>query len=481
MNDTDHDDDRLRTILRAEPAPISTPSFEELAARRPRTSLRGSTAITFATVVVAVAALVAGQQLSEFRQRQATPSAGVGAATSANPSAAPHITLPQPIPQAVTRTSAAAQVAWVGAYLPGGNGAGLFLGIDPTGKLVGRLDVAGGPYWRSADGAHLVAVGDEIIEYSARDGTVERSYGASTGRAVDVAFSPDGRWLAFIGLTAFVEIVDLQSGLSQLTPLGHSSTSFAGSGSTLVFSSDSSHLYTIVDWAGPVRLTAFDVTPTGLVQTRAAIDGQQGRSLPPCGGPGIAPKVIGTTLVVFCHVDGSVAFIDLTSLTSVAVVHAVQPNPFWLSPIFTPDGHLLYLHQIPAFGDQMQVIDIPSRALLGPVPTPKALNDPGPFAWLLPVAYAGGVASTVPLSPDGLKLYDSASDGITVLRVPDLKPIAKLASGVSLDEVWISGDGRTLFASDGVMGLYVIPEAGGVPIQVKLPDQIGGFIASEHG
>ena len=34
--------------------------------------------------------------------------------------------------------------------------------------------------------------------------------------------------------------------------------------STLVFARDSARLYTIVDWGGPLRLTAFTVTPTGL-------------------------------------------------------------------------------------------------------------------------------------------------------------------------------------------------------------------------
>ncbi|MDP9245198.1 MAG: hypothetical protein M3O64_00960, partial [Chloroflexota bacterium] len=97
-------------------------------------------------------------------------------------------------------------------------------------------------------------------------------------------------------------------------------------------------------------------------------------------------------------------------------------------------------------------------------------------------AYAGGTPSTVPVSPDGLKLYSAATGAIAVLRVPDLKPLARLAEGYSLNEVWISGDGRTAYATDGGKGILVMREDGSTqPITVTLPAQVGGFIASEHG
>ena len=230
-----------------------------------------------------------------------------------------------------------------------------------------------------------------------------------------------------------------------------------------------------------MSVTAFDVTPTGLVQTARAVDSQSGKTLPVCQG--LAPKIVdgGRTLVLFCHADGLVAFIDLATLSTTAALHADQKNPFWLSPIFTPDGQLLYLQQVPAFGEFMQVVDLKSRVLLGPVPVPVKVEDRGPFGWLLGTASAGGVASTVPIAPDGSKLYAATGKGVAILRVPDLKLIARLADGLNLNEVWVSGDGRTLFATDNGKGLYVIPEGGGTPIPITLPDQIGGFIASEHG
>lgn len=498
----EHDDKRLRAILGRSAGRVAPPPFEQLeAARTPRAghAVRRSIAVTLATVVVAVAAIVAGGQLAPFRQQQqlrsatastATPSATAGTA-GASPTASPRVTLPQPVLQPITRTGPAAQVAWVGVYPQGQPSS--FVGVDPQGKIVGQLPA--GWYRRSADGALLYGVTDgAITAYSAADGRAQRTYPRQPqGAVVDLAFSPDGRWLALIGTQAFVQIIDLQSGLTQTTPLGsdpkaiHPGLSGGTGGliwSTLLFSEDSRRLYTIVDWAGPVSLTAFDVAPTGLVQTARAVDGQGGKKLPGCGGPGLAPRIVGggRTLVTFCHVDGSAAFVDLATLTSTATVQAEQKNPFWLSPIFTPDGQLLYLHQLPAFGDVMQVVDLRSHALLGPVPTPTKIEQPGPFSWLFgTTAQAGGVASTVPVAPDGSKLYAAATDGVTVLRIPDLKPVAKLAPGLNINEVWISGDGRTVFATDNGTGLYVLPEAGGAPIPVTLPAQIGGFVASEHG
>jgi len=340
----------------------------------------------------------------------------------------------------------------------------------------------------------IFAINTQITAYSALDGKLERSYGPlAAGRAIDATFSPDGRWLAIIGSAALVQIVDLQTGLAQTTPLGHSTNAqhpgLSGNDansliwSTVLFSSDSRHVYTLVDWAGPGRITAFDVTPTGLVQRATTVDGENGKSFASCGGPGLTAKVVGSgpTLVTFCYVDAQISFIDLANLTQTTTFRASMANPFWLAPIFTPDEQLLYLHQYPSFGDNMQVVDLATHTLLGPVPTPNQLSDPGPFAWLFPIAYAGGTPSTVPVSPDGLKLYSVATLGVTVLRLPDLKPIARLAPDVGLSEVWVSGDGKTLFGTTNGKTLLVIPENGGTPTKLDLADPAGYFISSERG
>jgi len=65
-----------------------------------------------------------------------------------------------------------------------------------------------------------------------------------------------------------------------------------------------------------------------------------------------------------------------------------------------------------------------------------------------------------------------------VLRIPDLKLIAQLTPGLDLSEVWVSGDGKTLYATGSKSELYVIPEGGGAPIAVPVN---GTFFASEHG
>jgi hypothetical protein len=148
--------------------------------------------------------------------------------------------------------------------------------------------------------------------------------------------------------------------------------------------------------------------------------------------------------------------------------------------VFTPDGRLLYLHQSPAFGDEMQVVDLAGRRVIGPVPTPTKAGALGPFAWRGSVAYAGGVAATVPISPDGLRLYSATGAGIVVLRVPDLAVITTLAPGIGAADVWISGDGRTVYALDGSR-LVIASDDGQSVKKVDLPKPNGFFIASEHG
>lgn len=487
MND-ERDEERMRRIL-GRPRSLFVPPFESLRPA-PGRSVRRSVMVTLASVIVAVVALYGGRELSMFRQQQPSPTAGVAAPSAG---ATNRFALPQPIAQPVTRTSRAAQVAWVSTseLNPAGTDrVTTLVGADPAGKIVGRIDGAKDPgvtrARRSADGALIVTISEASITiYSALDGTVQRTFARElTDVVADVALSPDGQWLALIGARLlFVQVVDLRSGAAQETPLGSAKPGQITGGATLLFSPDSKHVYTIVDWSGPLSIEAFDVTAKGLVQTARAVDGQGGKTFRGCAGPGLAPKIVGggSTLVVYCHVDGSVTFIDLPTLTTMATVLAEMKNPFWLAPIFTPDGQLLYLHQYPAFGDFMQVVDLRTRVLLGPVPTPTKVEQPGPFSWLFPVAFAGGTPSTVPVSPDGLRIYSVADDGIAVLRVPDLKPIAKLASGLHLSEAWISGDGKTVYATDQGKGLFVIPEGGGTPVTVTFPMQVGGFIASEHG
>ncbi len=489
MSDEQRDDERLRAIL-GRSRSVVVPPFDALR-RGPVSSSRRSIVVTLATVMVAVAALYGGRELSIYRQQQATPSGGVAAPSAiapGSPTASPKVLLPQPIPQPITRTSPAAQVAWIGTFSQDGRGD--LIGIDPSGTFVARMPWSEGRPYRSADGTLMVVVADDhITAYSALDGSKQRIYPRQpAGGVIDVAFSPDGRWIALIGSQAYVQVIDLRSGLTQTTPLAFDpnaatpgmSGSFTGPiWSTLVFARDSARLFTIVDWGGPLRLTAFTVTPAGLVQTATAVSGQGGKKLPSCDGPALAPRVLpdGRTLVAFCNFDGDIWAIDLLTLTEIADIRTGQTNPFEQAPIFSADGQLIYLRT----QSRLKVVDLASRTVLGPLPAPRTTDDPGPFSWLFGQADAGYVAPTIPVSPDGTKLYWSGSGGIKVLRIPDLKLIAQLAPSLdSLNEVWVSGDGKTLYATDFGKGFYVIPENGAAPIPVPLPAQ-GTFFASEHG
>lgn len=472
------------------PAPwLLTNSMAAVRRARPRRPA-WAWAAGIAAVLIAVSSIAVFESL---RQTQ----------TSNLPHNAPINTsvLPKPIPQPITRTSAGAQVAWLWQQSQGQQPS--LIAVDPSGRVVARLDQSGDTYgvWRSADGATIYSpTTSQITAYSALDGKVQMTYSREAGNLVGDTFSPDGRWLALLLLNQGLklQVIDLQTGSSQVLVLPHDpnanlpgmtcnpNPSCAGTVAwgLAVFSPDSTHLLALTDWGGPARLSAFSLANAKLVQTATAVDGQQGRKFASCGAPSMVAKVIdgGNTLVVFCHMDGAVWFFDLANLTSTGVIQSKQDNPFWLSPIFTPDGQLLYLHQWPGFGDTMQVIDLAHRKLLGPVTTPTNPDQGGPFAWLITNAYAGAVASTVPVSPDGLKLYSATEDGVMVLRIPDLKPLAKIAAGFKANEVWISGDGQTIYAlSDDGKTLLVMHADGSQQRSVTLSSVGGGFIASEHG
>jgi len=393
------------------------------------------------------------------------------------------IAIPSQPPQPITRTGPGAQVAWLQTS------AGL-VAFDPTGKQVANIgtSLASGSasvygVWRSPDGERIYASGaDTLTAYEASSGAVVDTFRRTPGVIVGDAFSPNGRYIALLIGGNQLEVIDLTSGAAKSVsiPSDHSAN---GDWAIPVFGPDSTHLYAITDWSGPARITAFQVGPSSLMQLLTSVNGQGGKRTISCDGPSLVAKVVGdgATLVTFCHSSGLVSFIDLRSLEEETVIDPRQRNPFWLSPIFTPDGKRLYLHQSPGFGDSMTMIDLSTHKLYGPAPTPQEVGLPGIFASLITPAYAGGVASTVPLSPDGLELYSATPTGIMVLRVPDLKPLAKLASGSDFNEVWVSGDGATLYAiSEDGKTVTAMHSDGTQDHSIHLT-QPGTFVASEHG
>jgi len=304
------------------------------------------------------------------------------------------------------------------------------------------------------------------------------------------AFSPDGRYLAWLTFSSDqlrLDVLDLRTGLwlSYATISHDSHASMPGysgppnSWGMPVFGPDSVHLYAVTDWGGPVRLSAFALENGHLQALGTQVLHDLG-----CAGPAMALKVIdtGERLAAFCHFDGAVWLIDLKTLSVATVLHPRQSNPFWASPVFTSDGRLLYLLE----PGTAQVLDLDRRTVRGPFALPKTAGDQSPLTALLSLLVmpvdAGGVASTVPLSPDGLKLYVANPDGVMVLRVPDLKPLAKVAPGSSTNEVWVSGDGGTLYVTtDDGRGLVTVRADGSGLHRTDLPAVAGGFVASEHG
>lgn len=411
---------------------------------------------------------------------------------------APGASLPAPVRQPVTHVDPAAQVAWVTVQAAGQPP--VAVAVAPSGRVVAEQPQPGGSTgaaaiygtWRSPDGTRVFTVDAAAVRsYSALDGSPGRVYARQPGEVVGDAFSPDGRWLALLLLDGglSLEAIDLGTGVHRALPVPSDAGTAGPAGAAWAagvpaFAPDSTSLYTVTDWAGRTRLTAFSLRGGELAQTGTATGGPA--PFPTCSGPGLLAKVVlgGGTLAAFCHADGAVWLFDLGSLRSAGVVHAQQPNPFWLSPIFTPDGRLLYLND--QVDHTMQVVDLATRRLLGPVATPTAVGGRGPFAVLVPDAYAGGVASTVPVSPDGLLVYAAGEQGVMVLRLSDLEPVARLVPGVSCSEVWVSGDGKTLYVTEAETGpgpgrLLVMRSDGSGLVIVPLAGGPSGFVAAEHG
>jgi hypothetical protein len=360
---------------------------------------------------------------------------------------------------------AGANIAWVG------NG----IGIDPSGRVVGRTDAP--VDLRSPDGAHLYGlVGDEVHVYSAADGHVENIITLPLMSGGLPMLSEDGRYLGVVTKTKF-QLVDLATG-RQTDVIDVGSPAY---GVAVIVGPQAQHIYIVGD---TVTRVAYD-------GARLRVDGHSTGSSIACnglvvGGPnssgGLPFRVLpdGQTLVAFCPGDGRVTWYDLSRMSVAHEVKISIANPFWVSPVFAPDGNTLYLFE--GGTGSLNVVDLVHRTVR---PKKVAAADSNPLAWigslLVAPAYAGGIDRTAAVTPDGTWLYTVGDfgmpGGVSVVHLPDLAVKGKWLSDVALGSVWVSGDGQTIYLLGQNRGeVRVLHTDGSQVAKVTLPTDTIGFI-----
>lgn len=344
---------------------------------------------------------------------------------------------------------------------PGGRVAWLqgsaLTGFDPAGQTVATINTSSA--LRSPDGNDIYSIASNSIQvYSASTGQLERTI-ARRSRGDIAAVSSDGRYLVTLGGSpAALEVLDLAA--------GHAVTSlqlgppFTDSGQQFVLASPgASRILAFTNYWQQTSVAALSFDRSTLRVVGEATDGRQGHRLPICDGmepenavAGLPERLLpdGKTMVSFCPENGLTTWLDLDRLTVTTQVQVAEENPFWLSPVFSPDGSMLYLQE-PGTG-RITVLDLQQRKIVrsATVNAPTAFN---PLPWLanhlFPPAYAGGIARTAVISPDGSSLYVTGAFGMGIdiwaVHTRDLSRSGdwKLNGGGSL---WLSGDGRVLYA-----------------------------------
>lgn len=392
----------------------------------------------------------------------------------------------------VPRLAPGAQVAWLNSGI----------GIDQSGRILGPID--GADAVRSPDGSHLYAVAvNTIAAYSALTGRKERTVATLTApsMATQVRPSADGRYLGLLETSdtsaAVVEMIDLQAGRS-VGRLDLGLTSPRGTG-LLMLAPDARQGYVFSDLWNPSSVVVINFDGTSLQVTGRVDDGVGGHALPACSGlfmptwlPGGLPIELlpdGKTIAAYCPSDGRVSWFDLGRLTVSHQLKVDLPNPFWLSPAFSADGTMLYLHE--GFSGQggLQAVDLMQRKIV--VSTKQLGQSMNPFRWLVEglvtPAYAGGTLRTAAVSPDGSRLYLVAEGGVHVYQLPELRQKAVWLPAASAwysgngpsAGVWVSGDSQTVYVLGRDQRVYVIRAADGFLLASTPADRqiAGDFLA----
>jgi hypothetical protein len=370
-----------------------------------------------------------------------------------------------------------ANIAWITSQqASGGMYTGdIVTGVDPSGHVVGRFNAR--DELRSPDGSHLYAlVGGEVHVHSATDGHMESIISVPLMAGGLDMLSPDGRYLAIV-TGSRVQLVDLSDGRVTVA-FDFGSPTY---GVPIIVGPQAQHIYIVGD---TVTRLAFD-------GASLRVDGHSTGKAAPCNGlavggantaGGLPFRVLadGRTLVAFCPGDGRVDWFDLVQMKLTHEVVVTQRNPFWVSPVFSPDGNTLYLHE--GGTGALHAIDLIHRTIAKSAKVASA--DPNPLAWLASLfvtdAYAGGISRTAAVSPDDTWLYAvgefSAPGGVTLVHLPELAVRGRWLPDVSLKSVWVSADGRTIYLLENGDQLRVLRTDGSLVAKLALPAYADVFI-----
>jgi hypothetical protein len=370
-----------------------------------------------------------------------------------------------------------ANIAWVTSQQSSGNAytGDIVTGVDPSGHVVGRINAR--DELRSPDGSHLYAIADGRIDvYSAVDGRKDQTIALQlVGNGLPM-LSADGRYLAVVG-GSVLQLVDLSAGRS-VASISVGSPSY---GVPVIVDANAEHVYVV---GTPIEKFAFDGTTLRLEQRKTgltlACDGLVVGGPNSAGGLPFRVLADNRSLVSFCPSDGRVTWFDLVTLTVTHEVRVGQRNPFWVSPVFSADGNTLYLHE--GGTGALTAIDLVHQRIVRSTKVARA--DTNPLAWLASVlftpAYAGGIDRTAAVSPDGSWLYAvgdfGAPGGVSLVHLPDLSVKGRWLPDVSLDSVWVSADGATIYLLGNGDELRVLRTDGSQVAQLNLPANTFGFI-----
>jgi hypothetical protein len=389
-------------------------------------------------------------------------------------------------PAAVTTSPAApivagpgANIAWVASQQSNGGmyTGDIVTGIDPSGHIVGRINAR--DELRSPDGSQLYAVVEGgIAVYSAVDGHKEQTIQLQAVPYGIPMLSADGRYLALVGGTpSTLQLVDLAAGRR----VASTNVDLPAYGAPVIVEAQAQHVYVV---GATIAKFAFDGTTLRLEQRTTghtiACDGLVVGGGNSAGGLPFRVLADGRTLVAFCPGDGRVSWFDLVSMRLTHEVVVEHRNPFWVSPVFSPDGNTLYLHE--GGTGKLHAVDLLQQKIVKS--TNVAIADTNPLAWLRSLlvtdADAGGIPRTAAVSPDGTWLYAvgifGAPGGVSLVHLPDLTLKGRWLPNLGLDSVWVSADGQTIYLLGTDDQLRLLRTDGSVVAKVALPANGSGFI-----